>query len=92
MGNAFTMLLALGVLLTVLGLTFKRPLLYLFGADDTYYMYSTRISPFISWEPFRHDQPGDEFVYQRQASAERLMTVALGARSISRSIGLYLPA
>ena len=34
MGNAFSMLLILGVALTTVVLVFKRPLLYLFGASD----------------------------------------------------------
>ena len=34
MGNAFSMLLILGVALTAIGLLIKRPLLYLFGASD----------------------------------------------------------
>jgi Na+-driven multidrug efflux pump len=34
MGNAFSLLLILGAALTALCLFFKRPLLYLFGADD----------------------------------------------------------
>lgn len=34
MGNSFAMLLIFGVLLTILGLIFKKPILYLFGASD----------------------------------------------------------
>lgn len=34
MGNSFTLMVATGVLFTVFGLLFKRPLLYLFGASD----------------------------------------------------------
>lgn len=34
MGNSFTMMALSGILLTVLGLLFKRPLLYAFGASD----------------------------------------------------------
>jgi Na+-driven multidrug efflux pump len=34
MGNAFSLLLILGAALTALCLIFRRPLLYLFGADD----------------------------------------------------------
>lgn len=39
-GNAFTMLLITGALLTVLGLLFKRPLLYAFGASDATWPYA----------------------------------------------------
>lgn len=40
LGNAFTMLVATGVILTVLGLLFKRPLLYAFGASDATYPFA----------------------------------------------------
>lgn len=40
MGNSFTMLVLFGALLTILGLVFKRPLLYLFGASDVTYPYA----------------------------------------------------
>ena len=40
MGNAFSMLLVTGVILTVIGLLFKRPLLYAFGASDATYPYA----------------------------------------------------
>lgn len=40
MGNSFTMLLSTGLLLTVIGLMFKRPLLYAFGASDATYPYA----------------------------------------------------
>lgn len=39
-GNAFTMLLVTGVLLTVIVLLFKKPLLYAFGASDATYPYA----------------------------------------------------
>ncbi len=40
MGNSFVMLVGVGVLLTVLGLIFKRPMLYLFGASDATINYA----------------------------------------------------
>lgn len=40
MGNAFVMLLISGVSLTALGLLFKRPLLYLFGASDATFPFA----------------------------------------------------
>lgn len=40
MGNAFFMLLILGVVLTITCIAFRRPLLYLFGADDATYVYA----------------------------------------------------
>ena len=39
-GNAFTMLLCTGVLLTVTGLLFKKPLLYAFGASDATFPFA----------------------------------------------------
>ena len=35
MGNSFVMMVLVGIILTVLGLIFKRPMLYLFGASDS---------------------------------------------------------
>ena len=35
MGNSFVMLVLTGIGLTILGLIFKRPMLYLFGASDS---------------------------------------------------------
>ncbi len=40
MGNAFFMMVITGVILTVLGLLFKRPILYLFGASDSTYPFA----------------------------------------------------
>lgn len=40
MGNAFLMLLCLGVVLTVVTLIFRRPILYLFGASDATFTYA----------------------------------------------------
>ncbi|WP_186565018.1 MATE family efflux transporter [Lawsonibacter celer] len=40
MGNAFTLLVCFGVALTVLGLLFRRPILYLFGASDATFPYA----------------------------------------------------
>jgi len=40
MGNSFAMLLIFGVILTVIGLTVKKPVLYLFGASDETFVYA----------------------------------------------------
>ncbi len=40
MGNSFTMLVIFGALLTALGLLFKKPLLYAFGASDSTYPFA----------------------------------------------------
>lgn len=41
MGNSFIMLVYTGVTLTILGLIFKKPMLYLFGASDITYKYAS---------------------------------------------------
>ncbi len=40
MGNSFTMLLGLGILLTLIGLLVKKPVLYLFGASEVTFPYA----------------------------------------------------
>ena len=40
MGNSFTLMVICGILLTILGIVFRRPLLYLFGASDSTYPYA----------------------------------------------------
>ena len=40
MGNAFTLLLMIGVALTGVVLAVKRPVLYLFGASDVTFPYA----------------------------------------------------
>jgi putative MATE family efflux protein len=44
MGNSFVLMLAFGVILTILGLIFKRPLLYMFGASDATYPYAAQFA------------------------------------------------
>ena len=40
MGNSFTLLVWTGIILTVIGLLFYRPVLYLFGASDITFPYA----------------------------------------------------
>ncbi|MCI5648084.1 MAG: MATE family efflux transporter [Fusicatenibacter sp.] len=40
MGNAFSMLLLVGIVLMTIGLIFQKPILYLFGASDMTYQYA----------------------------------------------------
>ncbi len=40
MGNSLTMLLMAGMVLTILGYVWKRPILYAFGASDVTYVYA----------------------------------------------------
>ncbi|MDO4466669.1 MAG: MATE family efflux transporter [Bacillota bacterium] len=42
MGNSFTLLIMAGIVLTVLGLLFKKPILYLFGASDATYPFANQ--------------------------------------------------
>ena len=51
MGNSFTMLLAVGVILMILCLAFRRPILYLFGASDATYPLRISIYPYICAGP-----------------------------------------
>lgn len=44
MGNSFVLMLLLGVILTALGLIFKKPLLYMFGASDATYPYAAQFA------------------------------------------------
>lgn len=44
MGNSFVLMLAFGVVLTILGLIFKKPLLYMFGASDATYPYAAQFA------------------------------------------------
>lgn len=41
MGNSFSLLLISGAILTILGLLFQKPLLYLFGASDATYPFAS---------------------------------------------------
>ena len=81
MGNAFTMLLTLGILLTVLGLAFKRPLLYLFGADDSYYMYADAYITvyLLGTLPVMISLGMNPFINAQGFGKTGMMTVALGA-------------
>ena len=40
MGNAFTLLIGTGIVLTIIGLIFYKPILYLFGASDDTFPYA----------------------------------------------------
>lgn len=44
MGNSFVLMLLFGVALTILGLIFKKPLLYMFGASDATYPYAAQFA------------------------------------------------
>ena len=42
MGNSFIMLITSGILLTMLGLLMRKPMLYLFGASDTTFIFANQ--------------------------------------------------
>ncbi len=42
MGNTFTMLVSSGAILMVIGFLFYKPILYLFGASDTTFVYASQ--------------------------------------------------
>ena len=42
MGNTFVLLVSAGVILTVVGFCFYKPILYLFGASDTTFVYASQ--------------------------------------------------
>lgn len=44
MGNSFMLMLLFGVILTALGLIFKKPLLYMFGASDATYPFAAQFA------------------------------------------------
>lgn len=80
-GSAFTLLLVLGVVLTVICLVFKRPLLYLFGASDEtigyaedfltiYCLGTVMVMVGLGMNPFINSQGFSKI---------GMMTVALGA-------------
>ena len=81
MGNAFSLLLLLGVSLTVLCLIFKRPLLYLFGADDATIGYAdTYMSVYLLGTVMVMVSFGmNPFVNVQGFGKTGMMTVAVGA-------------
>lgn len=40
MGNSFSMMIVCGIILTILGILFKKPMLYLFGASDATFPFA----------------------------------------------------
>jgi putative MATE family efflux protein len=81
MGNAFTMLLVLGVVLTAVCLIIKRPLLYLFGADDATYKYANEfLSIYIFGTVMVMISLGmNPFINSQGFGKFGMMTIALGA-------------
>ncbi|MDO5416497.1 MAG: MATE family efflux transporter [Lachnospiraceae bacterium] len=83
MGNSFVMMLLCGFLLTGLGLLFKRPLLYLFGASDATIPYAdSYITIYLLGSVFVMTGLGmNSFINSQGFGRIGMMTVLLGAVS-----------
>lgn len=81
MGNAFTLLLFFGAVLTVVGLLFRRPILYLFGASDETFPYADGYLSVYLWGTlFVMVSLGmNPFINAQGFGAVGMLTVALGA-------------
>lgn len=81
MGNAFAMLLLLGVLLTTVCLVFKRPLLFLFGADDATINYADEFLTIYSLGTIMVmiSLGMNPFINSQGFGRTGMMTIALGA-------------
>jgi putative MATE family efflux protein len=81
MGNAFSLLVILGVALTILCLLFKRPLLYLFGASDATYPFAQEFLTvyLLGTVPVMISFGMNPFINTQGFAKIGMMTVALGA-------------
>ena len=81
MCNAFTMLLIIGVVMTVAVIAFRKPILYLFGASDNTYPYAGDYLLFYSLgSVFLMISLGmNPFINAQGFARIGMMTVALGA-------------
>lgn len=81
MGNSFTLLLLFGTALTVAGLVFRRPILYLFGASDATFPYANDyLSIYLCGTLFVMIGLGmNPFINAQGFGRMGMMTVALGA-------------
>ncbi|MDO4295606.1 MAG: MATE family efflux transporter [bacterium] len=81
MGNSFLMLVLVGLLLTILGLQFKIPMLYLFGASDATIGYADRyITIYLLGNVFVMIGLGmNSFINSQGFGMVGMMTVLLGA-------------
>jgi putative MATE family efflux protein len=81
MGNSFVLMVVFGLVLTVLGLVFKKPMLYLFGASDLTYPYADQfISIYLLGTVFVMTGLGmNSFINSQGFGTVGMMTVLLGA-------------
>ena len=81
MGNSFVMMVVTGMILTVTGLAFKRPMLYLFGASDATISYAEDyITIYLLGNLFVMVGLGmNSFINSQGFGTIGMMTVLLGA-------------
>lgn len=81
MGNSFALLIISGILLTALGLIFKKPLLFLFGASDATFSYANDyISIYLLGTIFVMISLGmNSFINSQGFGRIGMMTILLGA-------------
>ncbi|MDF2542891.1 MAG: family efflux transporter [Herbinix sp.] len=81
MGNSFFLMLIFGILLTILGLLFKKPLLYLFGASDVTFPFANEyITIYLLGNVFVMVGLGmNNFINSQGFGKVGMMTVLLGA-------------
>ena len=81
MGNSFAMMVVTGIILTALGLAFKRPMLYLFGASDATIPYAeSYITIYLMGNLFVMVGLGmNSFINSQGFGTIGMMTVLLGA-------------
>ena len=81
MGNSFVLMVITGIVLTILGLAFKRPMLYLFGASDATIGYADAyITIYLLGNIFVMTGLGmNSFINSQGFGTIGMMTVILGA-------------
>lgn len=81
MGNSFILLVLSGIILTVLGLVFKKPMLYLFGASDNTYPFADQyISIYLLGNIFVMMGLGmNSFINSQGFGTIGMITVVVGA-------------
>ncbi|MBO5666723.1 MAG: MATE family efflux transporter [Firmicutes bacterium] len=81
LGNSFALLMYMGLTLTVVGLIFRRPMLYLFGAsDETYAMAETYLSIYLLGSVFVMITLGmNSFINAQGFGRTGMIAVGIGA-------------
>lgn len=81
MGNSFIMMILCGIAITILGLVFKRPMLYLFGASDNTILFADRyVTIYLLGSVFVMTGLGmNTFINSQGFGKIGMLTVLLGA-------------